>query len=48
MLTLDPKDPIELAYALNKVVRQSGLSQSEIVDRLKQDYDVEIGVSALS
>ena len=48
MLTLDPSDPNELAYALNKAVRQSGLSQTEVVDRLKQDYDVEITASGLS
>ena len=48
MLILDPNDPKKLALSLSKAVRQSGLSQSEIIERLKQDYGVEIKQSGLS
>ena len=48
MLQLDPSDPKELAFALHKAVRQSGLSLTEIADRLKLEYGVELSVSGLS
>jgi hypothetical protein len=42
MLLLDPHDPQELAFALHKAVRFSGLTLGEICDRLKDDYGVEL------
>ena len=48
MLQLDPSDPQELAFALKKAVKLSGLSLVELVERLKQDYGVEITPSGLS
>ena len=48
MLQLDPSDPKKIAFALHKAVRQSGLSLTEIADRLKLEYGVELSVSGLS
>ncbi len=48
MLQLDPSDSLELTFALKKAVKRSGLSLAEIVERLKQDYGVEITPSGLS
>ena len=48
MLQLDPSDSLDLTFALKKAVKQSGLSLSELVERLKQDYGVEITPSGLS
>jgi hypothetical protein len=48
MLLLDPHDPQELAFALHKAVRLSGLTLGEICDRLKDDYGVELTVSGLN
>ena len=48
MLVLDPSDNLELSFALKKAVKLSGLSLAEIVERLKQEYGVEITISALS
>ncbi len=48
MLLLDPNDSQEIAFALHKAVRFSGLSLGEICERLKDDYDVELSVSGLS
>ena len=48
MLQLDPNDSRELAFALHKAVRLSGLTLAEIAERLKQDYDVEATPSSLS
>jgi len=48
MLRLDPSSPEELAFALSKAVKQSGLSLAEICQRLREDYGVELTVSGLS
>ena len=48
MLQLNPSDSKEIAFALHKAVRQSGLSLTEIADRLKLEYGVELSVSGLS
>ena len=48
MLQRDPSDPLDLTFALKKAVKLSGLSLTEIVERLKQDYGVEITPSGLS
>jgi hypothetical protein len=48
MFQLDPNDSEELAFALHKAVRQSGLTLAEIAERLKRDYDVEATVSSIS
>jgi hypothetical protein len=48
MLTLDPSDPEEIAFALKKAVKQSGLSLTELFDRLDEEYGVKLSISALS
>ena len=48
MLQFDPNDPEELAFTLKKAVKQSGLTLAQIAQRLEQDYDVKLTVSALS
>ena len=48
MYRLDPNDSKELAFALHKAVRQSGLALAEIAERLKQEYDVKATPSSLS
>jgi hypothetical protein len=48
MLHLDPSSPEELAFALSKAVKQSGLSLANICQRLREDYGVELTVSGLS
>lgn len=48
MLELDPSHSEELAFALSKAVKQSGLTLAEIADRLEQDYGEKLSVSALS
>jgi hypothetical protein len=48
MLRLDPSDPQELAFALHKTVRQSGLTLAEISELLRQGYGVELSVSGLN
>ena len=48
MLRLDPSNPEELAFALSKAIKQSGLSLAEICQRLREDYSVELTVSGLS
>ena len=48
MLHLDPSSPEELAFALSKAVKQSGLTLAEICRRLNDDYGVELSVSGLS
>jgi len=45
---LDPKDSKEIAFAIHKAVRFSGLSLSDVCDRLKQNYQVELTPSGLS
>ena len=46
MLTLDPNDPEELAFALKKAVRQSQLSLKQIADRFESDYGETLSTSA--
>jgi len=48
MLRLDPSSPEELAFALSKAVKQSGLSLADICQGLREDYGVELTVSGLS
>ncbi len=48
MLHLDPSSPEELAFALSKAVKQSGLSLAEICQRLREDYGVELTVSGIT
>ena len=48
MLHLDPSSPEELAYALSKAVKQSGLTLAEVCQRLREVYGVELTVSGLS
>ena len=48
MLELDPNDPQELSFALLKAVRRSGLSLTEISDRLKEGYGVVLSPSGVS
>ena len=48
MLKLDASDSLDLTFALKKAIKHSGLSLSEIVERLRQDYGVEITPSGLS
>ena len=48
MLLLDPHDSQELAFALHKAVKRSGLSLGEISERLEQEYGVKLTVSGLS
>ena len=47
-LQLNPSDSLDLTFALKKAMKLSGLSLAEIVEGLKQDYDVEITPSGLS
>ena len=48
MLQLHPNDSLGLTFALKKAMKLSELSLAEIVERLKQDYGVEITPSGLS
>ncbi len=48
MLRFDPNDPEELAFALNKAVKKSGLTLNQIAERLEQDYGVSVKASAIS
>ena len=48
MLELDPSDPEELAFALSKAVKKSGLTLAEITERLEKSYGEKVSVSALS
>jgi len=48
MIELDPSDDHELAFALLKAYRRSGLSLEEISDQLRLQYGVEISGSAVS
>ena len=48
VLQLNANDPLDVVFALKKAIKQSGLTQAEIADRLKRDYGVEITASALS
>ena len=48
MLLLDPHDPQELAFALHKAVKKSGLSHKTFSERLQKEYGAELTVSGLS
>ena len=48
MIVLNPSDTLDLSFALKKAVKLSGLTPTKIIERLKQDYGVEISTSALS
>jgi hypothetical protein len=48
MLILDPSDAEELKFALNKAVKQSGLTLEQISQRLEHEYGVKLSPSAIS
>ena len=48
MHQFDPSDAEEMAFALKKAVRKSGLTLTEITERLEQDYGVKLTTSAIS
>ena len=48
MVTLDPSSSEEIAFALKKAVKQSGLSLVDLSEGLKSRYGVKLSVSALS
>jgi hypothetical protein len=48
MLILDPSDAEELKFALNKAVKQSGLTLEQISKRLEHEYGVKLSPSAIS
>ena len=48
MLQLDPSNSNDLAFALKRAVKQSGLSLAQICQQLEADYGVELTVSGLS
>ena len=48
MLQFDPTDPEEMAFTLHKAVKQSDLTLAQISERLEQEYDLQLTVSALS
>ena len=48
MLQLNPNDPGDTPYKLQRAVKESGLSLQQICDRMKSDYDVELMTSAIS
>ena len=48
MIELDPSDDQELAFALLKAYKRSGLTLEEISEQLRLQYGVEIGSNAVS
>ena len=48
MLQLDPNDPGDTPYKLQRAIKESGLTLQQICDRLKSDYDVNLSPSSLS
>jgi transposase len=48
MLQFDPNDPEELAFALSKAVKKTGLTLTEISAGLEQEYGVSVKASAIS
>ena len=48
MLQLDSSNQEELAFALHKAVKQSGLALAQIAEQLQQQYGVELTLSGLS
>ena len=48
MLILDPKDEMEIRYAIHRAVRTSGISHKEISERLSDEYGVTLTVSGVS
>lgn len=48
MLTLDPNDVEELKFALNKAVKQPGLTLEQISRRLEEQYGEKMSPSAIS
>ena len=48
MLQFDPSDSEEMAFALTKAVKKSGLTLAQIAERRKQEYGVKLTVSGLS
>ncbi len=48
MLQFDPSDSEEMAFALTKAVKKSGLTFAHIEERLEQEYGVKLTISELS
>jgi hypothetical protein len=48
MLQFDPNDSEEMAFALHKAVKQSGLTLAQIAERLEQEYGVSVKGPAIS
>ena len=48
MLELDPHSSKEIAFALHKAQRFSGLTLSQIAEKLQERYGVSVSGSALS
>jgi hypothetical protein len=48
MLQINPNDPGDTPYKLQRAVKESGLSLHEICDRMKVYYGVELTPSAIS
>ena len=48
MLQLNPNDPGDTPYKLQRAVKESGLSLQQICDRMKSDYGIEVTPSAIS
>ena len=48
MLTFNTNDPGGTPYQLQKAIKDSCLTQHEICDRLKSDYDIELSITSLS
>ena len=48
MLQLDPNDPGDTPYKLQRAIKESGLTLQQICDRLKSDYEVKLLPSSLS
>jgi len=48
MLQLDPKDPGDTPYKLQRAMKESGLTLQQVCNRLKSDYEVKLSPSSLS
>lgn len=48
MLHVNPNDPGDTPFKIQRAVKESGLTLQQICDRMKSDYGVEITPSALS
>ena len=48
MLLLNPSDPGDTPYKLQRAIKESGLTLQKVCDRLKSDYGVELSITSLS